>query len=77
MSYETRTLKIGVCMEGKEIFHDSMTEIEIMDECGGEFLKITQSPDDAQPGVIKLDLHEWPTLKAAIEKMMKECRCYD
>jgi hypothetical protein len=77
MSYETRTLKIGVCMEGKEIYHDSMTEIEIMDECGGEFLKITQSADDAQPGVIKLDLHEWPTLRAAIDKMMKECRSYD
>jgi len=64
-------------MKGKEVFHDSMTEIEIMDECGGEFLKVKQSPDDAEPGTIKLDLHEWPTLRAAIDKMMKECRNYD
>jgi len=27
--------------------------------------------------VIKLDLHEWPMLKAAIDKMIKECRSYD
>jgi hypothetical protein len=64
-------------MEGKEVYHDSMTEIGIVDECGGEFLEVTQSPDNAQPGTIKIDPHEWPTLKAAIDKMMKECRNYD
>jgi hypothetical protein len=77
MSYETRTLKIAVCVKGEPIFHEGVTEIEIVDEAANEFLKITQSPDDAEPGVIKIDPHEWPMLKAGIDKMIKECRSYD
>jgi hypothetical protein len=77
VTYETRTLKIAVCVKGEPIFHAGTTEIEIVDECGGEFLKITQSPDDAEPGVIKIDPYEWPALRAAIDKMVKECRSYD
>jgi hypothetical protein len=77
MKYETRTLKIAVCVKGEAIFHEGTTEIEIVDEAAGEFLKVTQSPDDAEPGVIKIDPHEWPMLKAAIDRMMKECRSHD
>jgi hypothetical protein len=74
MKYETRTLKIAVCVKGEPIFHTGTTEIEIVDEAAGEFLKITQSPDDGEPGQIRIDPTEWPHLKAAIEKMIKECR---
>jgi hypothetical protein len=77
MRYETRTLKIAVCVKGEPIFHEGVTEIEIVDEAANEFLKITQSPDDAEPGVIKIDSHEWPMLKAAIDRMIKECRSHD
>jgi hypothetical protein len=77
MTYQTRTLKIAVGVKGEPIFHEGATEIEIIDEAAGEFLKITQSPDDAEPGAIKIDQHEWPMLKAAIDRMMKECRSYD
>ena len=74
MTYETRTLKIAVCVKGEPLYHEGTTEIEIVDECVGEFLKVTQSTDNAEPGVIKIDPHEWPTLKAGIDKMIKECR---
>jgi hypothetical protein len=77
MTYQTRTLKIAVGVKGEPIFHEGTTEIEIVDEAAGEFLKVTQSPDDAEPGAIKIDPHEWPHLKAGIEKMLKECRSYD
>jgi hypothetical protein len=77
MTYQTRTLKIAVGVKGEPIFHEGTTEIEIVDEAAGEFLKITQSMDNAEPGVIKIDPHEWPMLKAAINRMMKECRSYD
>jgi hypothetical protein len=77
MTHETRTLKIAVGVKGEPIFHEGATEIEIVDEAAGEFLKITQSMDNAEPGVIKIDPHEWPMLKAAINRMMKECRNYD
>jgi hypothetical protein len=77
MKYETRTLKIAVCIKGEAIFHEGTTEIEIVDEAAGEFLKITQSNEEVEPGVIKIDPHEWPMLKAAIDRMIKECRSYD
>jgi hypothetical protein len=77
MTYQTRTLKIAVGVKGEPIFHAGATEIEIIDEAAGEFLKITQSPDEVEPGVIKIDPHEWPMLKAGIDRMMKECRSYD
>jgi hypothetical protein len=77
MTYQTRTLKIAVGVKGEPIFHAGTTEIEIVDEAAGEFLKITQSDDDVEPGRILIDPHEWPHLKAGIEKMLKECRNHD
>lgn len=74
MEYETRTLKIGVLIKGESIFHQSMTEIEIIDEAAGEFVKVTQNPDEEESGSILIDPTEWPTLKNAIDQMIKECR---
>lgn len=76
IKYETRTLKVGVCRKGEPIFHHSMTEIEIMDEAAGEFIKVSQCHDD-NVGSILIDKTEWPTLKAAIDKMLNECRNYE
>ena len=73
MTYETRTTKVTVLAKDEPLFDYSATEIEIIDEAGGEFLKITQSGENHE-GMIKVDQYEWPTLKAAIEKMLKECR---
>jgi hypothetical protein len=53
-----------------------MTEIEIVDEAAGEFLKVSQCSEHHE-GSIKIDAEEWLTLKAAIDKMFKECRNYD
>lgn len=72
--YETRTLKIGVCLEGSPIFDESMTTIEINDEAGGEYLKINQHREGVEPGTIYIDPYEWPALKMAIEKMLEACR---
>ena len=71
--YEIRTLKIGVLMKGKPIFHDSITEIEIVDDGAGEFLKVSQSLDNNDSS-IRIDQYEWDTLKGAIEEMISECR---
>ena len=76
IKHETRTLKVGVCRKGEPIFHQSMTEIEIMDEAAGEFIKVSQCDDDNE-GSIQIDKTEWPTIKAAIDKMFNECRNYE
>lgn len=58
------------------MFHESATEIEIVDEATGEYLEVSQCTDSYE-GKIKIDPHEWPTLKAAIDKMIKECRNHE
>ena len=72
MTYETRTTKIIVGVKGEQIFDDSVTEIEIVDEAAGEFLEISQ--DDQK---LRFDAYEWVHVRDAIEKMFKLCRNYD
>lgn len=73
MSYETRTTKLTILPKGEPLFCEGATEIEIVDEAAGEFLEVSQC-SDAHQGKIKIDIYEWPTLKAGIERMIKECR---
>ena len=68
-AYETRTIGMAVSVAGEAIFHEGTTKIEIADEAAGEFLEISQ-----EVGVIKISPEEWPTLRAAIDKMIGECR---
>jgi hypothetical protein len=73
MNFETRTLKIAVVPNGKPIFDNQVTEIEIVDEAAGEFLEISQCNDSNQ-GKIAICKNEWPEIRSAIDKMIKECR---
>jgi len=72
MNYETRTTKMIVGVKGQQIFDDSVTEIEIVDEAGGEFLEVSQ-----EGGKLRFDPEEWPHVRDAINKMFKLCRNYD
>jgi len=72
MNYETRTTKLIVGVKGQQIFDDSITEIEIVDEAAGEFLEISQ-----EVGKLRFDAEEWPHVRDAVEKMFKLCRNYD
>jgi hypothetical protein len=73
MSYETRTTKITVLPKGEPLFSEGATEIAIVDEAAGEYLEVSQC-SDSHEGKIKIDIYEWPALKVAIDKMIKECR---
>jgi hypothetical protein len=72
MNYETRTTKMIVGVKGQQIFDDSVTEIEIVDEAAGEFLEVSQAG-----GKLRFDPEEWPHVRAAINRMFKLCRNYD
>jgi hypothetical protein len=74
MTYETRTTKMIVGVKGEQIFDDSVTEIEIVDEAAGEFLEVSQE-DGGQK--LRFDPEEWPHVRDAVEKMFKLCRNYD
>ena len=75
MNYETRTIKVSVAPKGEPIFHNGVTSIEIVDEAASEFLEVTQC-NDSNEGKISIEKSEWPTLRAAIDQMIKECRDY-
>jgi len=72
MNYEARTTKMIVGIKGQQIFDDSVTEIEIVDEAAGEFLEISQ-----EGGKLRFDPEEWPHVRDAVNRMFKLCRNYD
>jgi hypothetical protein len=61
-----------VGVKNQQIFDDSVTEIEIVDEAAGEFLEVSQ-----EGGKLRFDPEEWPHVRDAVEKMFKLCRNYD
>jgi hypothetical protein len=75
MNYETRTVRVSVAPKGEPLFHNGVTNIEIVDEAAGEFLEVTQC-NDSNEGKISIEKSEWPTLRAAIDQMIRECRDY-
>lgn len=75
MKYETRITRLTVGLEGKEIFDPSMTHIEIEDESGGEFLILTQHPDDKDGEQrLRFDPKEWDAVVEAVEQLRKGMR---
>ncbi len=67
---KTRTTQLTVAPKGADLFDDRSTIIEIDDKGGGEFIKIVQPHGSAD---IRIDTDEWPVIRAAIDKMIKEC----
>jgi hypothetical protein len=61
-----------VVVKGEQIFDDSVTEIEIVDDAAGEFLEVSQ-----EGGKLRFDAEEWPHVRDTVEKMFKLCRNYD
>lgn len=67
---KTRITQLTVAPEGADLYDERSTHIEIDDEGGGEFVKVVQpcgNPD------VRFDPNEWPVIRAAIDKMIKEC----
>ena len=73
MDYEIRTLCVLVVPQDQPTFSEYATEIKIVDEAAGEFLEVSQI-GRTDLGKIAINPEEWPTLRDAIDRMMKECR---
>lgn len=67
---KTRTTQLTVAPEGADLYDDRSTHIEIDDEGGGEFIKVTQPHGSSD---IRLDPSEWPVIRAAIDRLFEEC----
>jgi hypothetical protein len=67
---EIRPLALIVLPDSETIFCEQATRIEIDDEGAGEFVVLRQH----EGGKITIDPAEWPLLRAAINRMVKQCR---
>lgn len=70
MTFTTRPMKWSHCPEEGPL-SEQATEIEIVDEGAGEFVKIYQDASTAN-GTVGITPEEWPTLSQAIEKAFIE-----
>ena len=73
---ETRILSLVVTGDGKQVFDVSASVVSIDGDASGDYFKVHHLSVDCEPGVIKIDTYEWPTLRKAINKMVKNCREY-
>ena len=73
MEYEIRTLSVLVVPKEQPTFSEYATEIKIVDEAAGEFLEVSQT-GRTDLGKIAINPEEWPTLRDAIDRMIKQCR---
>jgi len=70
MTMEHRPLAVIVLPDSETIFHEQATRIEIDDQGAGEYVVIRQY----EGGKITVDPAEWPLLRAAINRMVRQCR---
>ena len=68
----TRTTQLTVMPKDEATYSESATTITIEDDAAGEFVVVAQDNDDY--GKIAINPEEWPMLRAAINRMIKECR---
>jgi hypothetical protein len=69
---ETRVIKWIIMQAGQPIYSERSTEVEIVDEAAGEFVEVSQS--DEGYGKIGIGPDEWPSIRAAIDDAIKQCR---
>lgn len=70
---KTRITRISVLPNNCSIFEDQATHIEIDDEGGGEFVSIEQ-PHMHSNCSFQVNPSEWTAIRAAINKLVKECK---
>ena len=73
-AYETRITRMTVAPEGKPLFSEQATHVEIDDVGGGEFIVITQCHDSGEVDRIAIDKAEWPHIRDAVNELMKGVR---
>ena len=72
MTYRTITTQRRVIPAGKTLDDEGVTIIGIDDEGGGAFVTVRQE-EQLNANEIRIDPDEWPAVRAAINRMVREC----
>ena len=70
--YITKMTAVIVLPPDEPIYSERATTVRIEDEAGGEFIEIEQHGRDL--GKVQIAPEEWPALRDAIDKMVRECK---
>jgi hypothetical protein len=68
---KSRSTRLSIAPEGESVFSERGYTVEIDDAGGGEFVAVT---DGQGPVKIEINPPDWPVLRDAIDRMIKECR---
>ena len=66
---QARVTRIVVVPSDEPIYSERATTVEITDEAAGEFVEVSQ-----EVGKIQLSPEEWPALRRAINRLVRDCR---
>lgn len=72
MTYRTITTQRRVIPSGKTMDDDAVTIIGMADEGGGAFVTVRQE-EQLNANEIRIDPDEWPAVRAAVNRMVREC----
>lgn len=70
--YRTRIMEVAVIPAGADTGDERVTRIRVADDGAGEFIEIVQRINGAEY-VVAVDLEEWPTVRRAVDRMVREC----
>lgn len=69
----TQTIKsILVYPEGEPWFHELATEVSLEDEGSGYYVVLTQSPNDPEPGQVRIEPEELDLIYSAAKQLLTQ-----
>jgi hypothetical protein len=78
MKYTQTIIAISVHPVGANpIYGEGSTHIRLNDEAGGYFIEMSQSDDNTENGVIRLDPDEWDEINAAVKTLLNSAPVED
>ena len=72
MTYRTIIAQRRVIPSGKTMDDEGVTIIGMADEGGGAFVTVRQE-EQLNANEIRIDPDEWPAVRAAVNRMVREC----
>ena len=72
MTHRTILGQLRVVPAGKAMGDEGVTIISMDDEGGGAFVTVRQE-EQLEVNIIRIDPDEWPIVRAAINRMVREC----